>query len=61
LAALPTRLLSAPAGWLSDQLSWPAFFTLTALAAVPGLIMIVWLMRRFPAPSRGAPALATDD
>jgi len=48
LAALPTRLLSAPAGWLSDHVSWPAFFFVTTLAALPGLTMVLWLMRRFP-------------
>ncbi len=62
LAALPTRLLSAPAGWLSEQLPWDAFFALTALAALPGLVMVAWLMRRFPAPQlpRAATALVDD-
>ncbi len=48
LAALPTRLLSAPAGWLSEHVSWPSFFFVTSLAALPGLAMVLWLMRRFP-------------
>ncbi|MBV8537524.1 MAG: AmpG family muropeptide MFS transporter [Alphaproteobacteria bacterium] len=62
LAALPTRLLSAPAGWLSDHVSWPAFFFVTTLAALPGLTMVLWLMRRFPdAALPRKPALAGDD
>ena len=62
LAALPTRLLSAPAGWLSEQLDWASFFALTALAAVPGILMVLWLMQRFPNPtvSRKAALLADD-
>ena len=62
LAALPTRLLSAPAGWLSEQLDWASFFALTALAAVPGLVMVLWLMQRFPnAAVARKPALIVDD
>lgn len=45
LAAVPTRLLSAPAGWLADRLDWTPFFLVTTAAAVPGLIVLLWLMR----------------
>lgn len=48
LAALPIRLLSAPGGWLSEHLDWPTFFSMTTLAGVPGLVMLLWLMWRFP-------------
>jgi len=62
LAALPTRLLSAPAGWLSDHVTWPAFFFVTTLAALPGLTMVLWLMRRFPDAALPRKAvLAADD
>ena len=61
LAALPTRLLSAPAGWLSEQVDWASFFALTALGAVPGLVMVLWLMRRFPVVATGKPVLVLDD
>jgi PAT family beta-lactamase induction signal transducer AmpG len=46
LAALPTRLLSAPSGWLVDQLDWIPFFLLTTAAAVPGILMLLWLIQR---------------
>lgn len=49
LAALPMRVLSAPAGWLSDRVDWTTFFSLTTVAGVPGVLMVLWLMRRFPA------------
>ena len=45
LAALPTRLLAAPSGWLADKLDWVAFFLLTTAAALPGLLVLLWLMR----------------
>jgi PAT family beta-lactamase induction signal transducer AmpG len=46
LAALPTRLLSAPSGWLVDRLDWIPFFLLTTAICVPGLLVLLWLMRR---------------
>jgi PAT family beta-lactamase induction signal transducer AmpG len=46
LAALPTRLLSAPSGWLVDQLDWIPFFLLTTAAAAPGILMLLWLIKR---------------
>jgi PAT family beta-lactamase induction signal transducer AmpG len=46
LAAVPTRFLSAPTGWLVDQLDWIPFFLLTTVAALPGLCVLVWLKHR---------------
>jgi PAT family beta-lactamase induction signal transducer AmpG len=63
LASVGRTTLSASGGWLSEQLDWAAFFAVTTLAALPGLLMVVWLMRKFP--GRGlnqrGPALAIDD
>ncbi|MBI3451282.1 MAG: AmpG family muropeptide MFS transporter [Rhodospirillales bacterium] len=64
LATVGRTTLSASGGFLADQLDWAIFFTLTTVAAVPGVLMILWLMRRFPLPAAGAarkPALALDD
>ncbi|MGQ0662656.1 MAG: AmpG family muropeptide MFS transporter [Pseudomonadota bacterium] len=60
LAAVGRTTLSASAGWLAESLDWLAFFLLTTLAALPGLVMVVWLMRLFPesaAAPKPAPAL----
>ena len=42
--------LSAGSGALVDHLNgdWAAFFVITALVALLGLPLLVWLMRRFP-------------
>ena len=57
LAAVGRTSLSAGAGWLSLQLDWPLFFLVTTLAALPGIAMAVWIMRRFPpAPATAGPA-----
>jgi PAT family beta-lactamase induction signal transducer AmpG len=49
LATVGRTTLAASGGWLADQLDWTAFFALTTLAALPGLAMVYWLMRRQPA------------
>jgi PAT family beta-lactamase induction signal transducer AmpG len=48
LATVGRTTLSAGGGWLSLQLDWPLFFLVTTLAALPGIAMAVWVMRRFP-------------
>ncbi len=48
LATVGRTTLSAGGGWLSLQLDWPLFFMVTTLAALPGVAMAVWVMRRFP-------------
>jgi PAT family beta-lactamase induction signal transducer AmpG len=63
-ATVGRTTLSAAGGWLADQLDWVLFFSATTLAALPGLLMILWLMRRFPGaakPPVGKPAFALDD
>jgi PAT family beta-lactamase induction signal transducer AmpG len=51
LATVGRTTLSAGGGWLSLQLDWPLFFVVTTLAALPGLAMAFWVMRRFPPPA----------
>ncbi len=43
--ALARVSLSAPAGFIAERFSWEIFFALTALAALPGLLLL-WFMRR---------------
>ncbi len=55
-------MLSSGAGWLATVLGWPAFFVATTFLAVPGLVLLVWLARLYPAgasparPGASAPA-----
>lgn len=37
--------LSSSGGWLADHMSWPEFFVLTTVAALPGL-MLLWVIGR---------------
>jgi len=56
LAAIGRTVLSAPGGNLAEQLGWVSFFVSTTFAAVPGLLLLLWMMRRYPPPVRTAPA-----
>lgn len=47
LTASGRTLLSSSGGWLADSLSWVNFFLLTTVAALPGLLLLVWMTRRF--------------
>ncbi len=49
LMAFSRTVLSSGAGWLADRLDWTSFFIVTTLAAVPGLLLLLWMWRRFPA------------
>ncbi len=47
--AFSRTVMSSGAGWLADHVSWIVFFVLTTVAALPGLILLLWMIRRFPA------------
>lgn len=46
LAAVGRTVLSATAGYAALAVGWVTFFALTALAAIPGLVLLWWLQRR---------------
>ncbi len=62
LMALSRTVLSSGAGWLADKMTWPEFFLASTLAAVPGLLLLVWMIRAFPpaAADRGRGANEVD-
>ena len=45
--AFGRTLLCSSGGWLADQMSWVSFFVVTTAAALPGLLLLVWIIRRF--------------
>ncbi len=46
--AVGRTLLSSGSGWLSLQLGWTEFFVVSTGLAIPGLLLLVWLMRLYP-------------
>lgn len=51
-SAIARQVFASVGGWLSDQLSWVSFFLVTTVAAVPGLILLLVMIRHFPAAGR---------
>ena len=56
--AFGRTLLSSSGGWLADQMDWVSFFVVTTGAALPGLLLLVWLTSRF---SFGVTARTVED
>ena len=46
LAAVGRTYLSAGAGFVAERTGWPMFFVISALTALPSLVLLVWLQRR---------------
>ncbi len=46
LMALARTALSAPGGMLAESTSWVTFFLTTTIAALPGLMLLWWLVKR---------------
>ncbi len=40
--------LSSGSGWLADQTDWVTFWTSTMVLALPGLLLLLWIMRLYP-------------
>lgn len=40
--------LSSGSGWLADHTDWFTFWSLTAFLAIPGLLLLLWIMRLYP-------------
>jgi len=52
--AVGRTVLAASGGWLADRMDWIAFFSVSTVAAVPGLLLLWWLMRRKGGEARAA-------
>ena len=49
LAAVGLRTLGGFSGVLAERMGWVPFYALTIFAAVPAMLIMLWLVRRFPA------------
>lgn len=41
-------LMSGGSGWLANQMDWATFWAVTALMAIPGLLLLLWIARLYP-------------
>ena len=44
LTAFSRDVLSASAGWAAEQVDWVGFFLISSIAAIPGLLVLWWMM-----------------
>jgi PAT family beta-lactamase induction signal transducer AmpG len=51
-AALGRTLFASTSGWLVEQMGWVDYFILTTAAALPGLLLLFWMLRKFPATTK---------
>ena len=49
LMAVPRTVFAASGGYIAETLGWVPFFLYTTVAALPGLLILWWLIRRAPA------------
>jgi PAT family beta-lactamase induction signal transducer AmpG len=54
LMAFGRTVLSSGGGWLADQVDWVTFFVLTTGLAIPGLLLLAWLIQLYPPASRAS-------
>ncbi len=40
--------LSASSGWIADQTDWVTFFIISTFVALPGLLLLLWMIKRLP-------------
>ncbi len=54
LMAVPRTVLASSGGAFAETMGWVPFFLFTTVAALPGLVLLWWLMRRDIVPQPGA-------
>jgi PAT family beta-lactamase induction signal transducer AmpG len=48
MTAAARTFFASGGGWLADRVDWIEYFAVTTLAAVPGLVLLLWMIRWFP-------------
>lgn len=55
LMAVARTFIAAPGGFVAEAVDWPVYFLLTAIAAIPGLLLIAVLQRRLTSNGESSP------
>jgi MFS transporter, PAT family, beta-lactamase induction signal transducer AmpG len=61
LAAVGRTYLSAGAGFIAEKVGWPMFFVISAVTALPGIVLLIWLQRRGHFATLGKPTIISAD
>ncbi|MCW9033093.1 MAG: AmpG family muropeptide MFS transporter [Rhodospirillales bacterium] len=59
LMGFSRTIMSSGSGWLADQVEWVTFFLITTAAAVPGLLLLVWMIKAYPPEPKAEPQEAS--
>ncbi|NKD86629.1 AmpG family muropeptide MFS transporter [Haematospirillum jordaniae] len=46
--AFARTFMASGGGWLADHVAWSTYFMISTLAAIPGLVLLLWMMKAFP-------------
>jgi len=49
LAAVGRTVLSSPFGAVAEDVGWVTYFIISAVMAVPGMLLLFWMLRKYPA------------
>ncbi len=55
LAAIALRTVGGLSGFLAQATGWTLFYTITMFAALPAMLLMLRLLRRYPPPEQAAP------
>ncbi len=47
--------LSAISGWVADQTDWVTFFITSTFVALPGLLLLLWMLKHLPMAEQAGP------
>lgn len=47
-ANLSRTILASGGGWLADQMDWVSFFVFTTFAGIPGIVLLLYMIKRYP-------------
>ena len=58
LAALGRTVIASPMGAIAEEIGWVQYFLLSTLMALPGLLLLLWMLKHFPAAIGGRQSAA---
>ena len=56
--AFSRDVLAASSGVLAERVDWITFFVITAILALPALVILIWMMRRYGSEPAGTESRA---
>jgi PAT family beta-lactamase induction signal transducer AmpG len=60
LAVLGRTVISSPMGGVAEAIGWVDYFLLSTVMAVPGVLLLIYMLRRFPVTIETTPHAAAD-